>query len=89
MPVFANMQEVSVHHDICDVGEFTIDTHCLHENCTVEKEIVMMLTSIQAWETGFPRFFAALSLLLDSGTLLVTYTFYCSLVHFRFSAFVF
>lgn len=43
-----------------------------------------MLTSTQAWETGFARFFAALSLLLYSGTLLVSYTFYCSLVLFRF-----
>lgn len=83
------MQEVSVHHDICDVGEFTVDTHRLREKCRVEKEIVTMLTSTQAWETGFARFFAALSLLLYSGTLLVTYTFYCSLVHFRFSVFVF
>lgn len=44
----------------------------------------MMLTSTQAWETGFAHFFAALSLLL-----LVTYTFYCYLAHFRFSVFVF
>lgn len=78
------MQEVSVHHDICDVGEFTVDTHHLRENCRLGKEIVMMLTSTQAWETGFAHFFAVLSLLL-----LVTYTFYCYLAHFRFSVFVF